>query len=440
MKLPLFSKKNKEENLEDATLLALDIGTEFVKAVIFSVDPQDKQIHVLGFSRVRQHSNAMQGAMIINLENVINSCDIAIGEALVHADKVAAQKSGKKKAVAKDAVEAEKTEAVADVPFQTPIPTKAIFGIAGELVQGVTIVADYEREEPEEKIEKEETEEVIKHIKKEAFNDAVLDISDEIGIPAKKLEEINSRINATYIDGLKVDSPIGFTGKDVSYKIFSTFAPSIHVNSLREIADQLQLEIISIEVEPYAITRAVKGARSKDYNAVYIDIGGGTTDVAMVENGSIIGTKMFAYGGKVFTKRIAEDLKLELHEAEEVKIKYTNGQLDKAQETQVKKALAKDIKIWVEGVELSLAEMEDVETYPLEIYLCGGGSALPEIKQGLMQHPWLQVLPFVKYPKIEFLFPKQLIDIVDETDSLINPEEVAPLALARMVLEHSSIN
>jgi len=101
----------------------------------------------------------------------------------------------------------------------------------------------------------------------------------------------------------------------------------------------------------------------------------------------------------------------------------------------VKKALAKDAQIWAEGVELALSELEDVETYPSNIYLCGGGSALPEIKQALMEHPWLQVLPFVKFPKVDFLFPNQLEDINDETGTIIDPEDIAPVALARMVLE-----
>lgn len=397
-------------------LLALDIGTEFVKSVIFSVDPVTKKVNIKGFGKSRQHSNAMQGAMIVNIENVINACDRSIGAALTQSDKIESRRIGNEE-------------------YRTPLPTKVVMGIAGELVRGITIMADYSREDTDEKIEQEEVDEVVKSIKEQAFADAVADIADEIGLASDQLEEISSRVNSTYIDGVKVDNPLGFTGKNVSYKIYSTFAPSIHINSLKEIASELGLEVISIEVEPYAVARAMKGGRSKSFSAIFIDVGGGTSDVAVVDRGAIMGTKMFAYGGRVFTKRIAHDLNLDLNLAEEMKIEYSKGVASDEQRKKIAKALGTDKIVWVEGVELALSEMEDVESYPTTFYLCGGGSALPEIKDALLQHPWLQVLPFLKYPKVEFLFPSQLEDIHDETEEAINPEDITPLALARMVLE-----
>lgn len=415
MKLPKLFKKKKTEVTEEL-MLALDIGTEFVKAMLFTVDKVDVQVNVKGYGRAKQNSNAMQGAMIVNVENVVKTCDRAVGEALNQADKLLRKKDPKSEVM-------------------TPLPDKVIMSIAGELVQGVTIVADYEREDPDTKIDEQETQEVVESIKHQAFKDALDDIAEEIGVPADKLQEISAQINATYIDDVKVDSPIGFTGSDVSYKVFATFAPTLHINSMKEIADQLGLEIISIEVEPYVISRAMKGSRAKDYDAIFIDVGGGTTDVAVVSGGAIMGTKMFAYGGRVFTKRIAHDMELDLHEAEKMKLEYSADKLPDKIAAKVKKSLSKDALVWAEGVELALSEIEDVEKYPARIYLCGGGSALPEIRAALMEHPWLQVLPFNKYPKVDFLFPKQISDLVDETESIIDPEDIPPLALARMALE-----
>ncbi|MFQ5493202.1 MAG: cell division FtsA domain-containing protein [Candidatus Dojkabacteria bacterium] len=417
MALPFLKKSDSKSDGEEH-YLALDIGTEFVKAVIFTVDFQKFLINVKGFGRTRQHSNAMQGAMIINLENVISACDRAIGEALHEAESF----------LNKDKNPEEPEQ-------QVPLPTKAIMGIAGELVQGITIMADYTREEPDAKIDEDEMDEVIGHVKQQAFADAVVDISEDIGVSPDALQELNSKINSTYIDGTKVDNPLGFTGKEVTYRVFSTFAPSLHVNSLKEIAANLGLEILSIEVQPYAVSRAIKGSRGKNFGAIVLDIGGGTTDVAVVDKGGIVGTKMFAYGGRVFSKRIAHDLKMELHDAENLKIEYTDGKLSKKMEESVKKALAKDVPIWAEGVELALADLDDLEFYPTQISICGGGSALPEIREAMMAHPWLQVLPFMKFPKASLLFPNQLEDINDETGGIIDPADVTPLALARMILE-----
>jgi cell division protein FtsA len=321
------------------------------------------------------------------------------------------------------------------VEYVTPAPEKALLGIAGELVKGVTIIADYSREEPDVKIEQREIDEVITSIKEYSFNQAINDISEETGIETKRLQEINSKINATYIDGVQVDRPLGMTGENISYRVFSTFAPSLHLNSLKEIASQLGLEILTIEVEPYAIARAVKDAKSEKFSAVIIDIGGGTTDIAVIERGSVIATKMFAYGGKVFTKRISNKLKVQIEDAEKIKVDYSNGAVNETQARAIREMLTKDCLVWAQGVELSLSEIEDIDSYPTVFYLCGGGSGLPEIKESLQEYAWLQTLPFAKHPKIEYLYPKQLEDINDVSRSITGPEDIAPLALARMYFE-----
>ena len=409
----IFKKSNK--NLE--LFLALDIGTEYVKAVICSYENKANNISVSGYGKCRQNPNAMQGAMIINIENVTKACEAAIGLAVRDAKDLALKNKE-------------------DKPIM--LPKKIIIGIAGELVRGITIMADYEREFPKEKITEKEINDVIKHIKEQAFDDAVIDIAEEIGVEPGSLEEINSKINATYIDGVKVDEPINFTGKNISYRVFSTFAPSLHVNSLKQVAKNLKMELINIEVEPYAVARAISGSRKDSFDAIIIDIGGGTTDVALVNNGAILETKMFAYGGRVFTKRISQDLKVDWNQAEQMKIDYSKSKLAPKQMAEIKKAIYKDLPIWSEGLELALSEVEEVSSYPAKIYLCGGASALQEMQTAIIEHPWLVVLPFSKFPKVEYLFPNQLEGIVDHTKAINDPSDITPLALARMFLENKS--
>lgn len=412
MKWPFFSKSNPD----NAPLLALDIGTEYVKAVIFDVDKHEGKVIIKGYGRAKQHSNAMRSAMVINIENVVKSCDLAIGEALGHADELLQKKVG-------------------DENVETPLPQKVILGIAGELVNGIAIMAEYSREDIDHPITKEEIEEVVASIKARAFEDALDDVAEEIGVKPERLQEINSQINASYIDGLRVDSPLGMTGEHISHKIYATFAPALHVNALREVVAQLKLETRGIVVEPYALTRSLKGALVNNFSGIFIDIGGGTTDVAVAQQGSIVGTKMFAYGGRVFTQRIAKDLDKDLHEAEQLKLQYSAGELDKVTEATVRQSIQKDMSVWLQGVYLALDEMEDIDTYSGDIYLCGGGSLLPDIKQALIEYPWSAKLPFLKHPKVVFVYPEDLDSIVDETGELEKVDEIAVLSLARMALE-----
>lgn len=400
--LSFFKKTKPEAPIDTDTLyLCLDIGTEYLKSAIYRV--KDNNAEIIGYSRVPQQSNALKGAIIINIEDVISTCDIGIGRALEIADKTLGKKC--------------------------EIPEQLVMGISGELVKGVSIIAHYEREKPDAPINREELEDVVENVKKQAFPDSIEEIATEIGTSSSKIKEISSHINSTYIDGNKVENPVGFTGEEVTYRVFSTFAPSLHLNTLYEIAKQLQIEILSIEVQPYAISQAFKNSSAAEFSSIFIDIGGGTTDLAVISNGGIMGTKMIGFGGRVFTKRLSKKLNIELHEAEQLKIDYADHKLQPSTEKKLSEIFRADAQSWVEAVEIALSEFSDIEQFPSEIQISGGGANLPEIKEALLAHPWLTVLPFERFPKIKFIYPNQLDNIIDKTGLMITPTDVAPAGL-----------
>src|SRR6185369_14519205 len=174
-----------------------------------------------------------------------------------------------------------------------------------------------------------------------------------------KLE--NTAIVDVQIDGYRVTNPVGFQGKDVSIQLFNAFAPMVHLGALQSVAQDLDLNLVNIAAEPFAVAKCVGGQDSSEFSAIFIDIGGGTTDIALVNNGGVEGTKMFAIGGRSFTKRIAQAVGTSFDKAEAMKLDYAAGKLsDKAAAT-VKEAIAGDIDVWISGVELSLAEFNRVD-------------------------------------------------------------------------------
>jgi len=401
MKFALFPRNRKKDKIKEETLLALDVGTSFVKACVFKI--KNKKVHILGYGRVPQQTEAMKGAMIINLKNVIENCDLAMGEAVRN--------------------------------LGDDIPSKVILGIAGELVKGVTIMANYDREEPENKITTKEIGEVVKKVRTKAFANVKVQIAEETGLLAEQVEEISSIVTDTFIDGFRVTNPLEFKGGKVTFRVFSTFAPSVHINSLKTIAQSLGFEILGIFVEPYAITRAFEGASGEDFNAVFVDVGGGTTDIALVQKGGIMGTKMMAFGGKVFTRRLETKYELNYKEAEKLKLEYSEKELSETKSDEIRKIFLEDSRVWANGIEIALEEFEDIEIYPSKFFLCGGGALLSEVKNSLVEYPWLQKLRFEKFPDVEFIHPNDLKSIVDDKKLLKDISDVAPAALAYMALE-----
>jgi len=383
--------------------LALDIGTEVVKALIFRVDKEKGQGVVLGVGRAPQKIGNMQSGAVSDISRVIESSREAISLAKEQANIKHIKKS--------------------------------IIGIAGELVKGTTTTVHYERVNQEMNIGVAELKTIVQKVQEKAYQRIKKQLEWETGQSDIDVKLINAAIVDVRIDGYRVNTPINFQGRDVSMSVFNAYAPLIHLGAIETIADELDLDLLSVAAEPYAVARSVEVKDMMDFNAIFIDIGGGTTDIAVVRNGGLEGTKMFALGGRAFTKHLAQEFNLGFEVAEKMKIDYTNGQMRKEDAERLSLLFADDCRVWLGGVELSLLEFAETDILPSRIFLCGGGSALPGIQQALSSPDWWkQSLPFAKQPQVGFLQPRDIVRIVDTTGELNNPQDITPIGLANLAL------
>ena len=397
--MAIFGKKTKEDDL---SFISLDIGTEFVKTLICNIE--EDNVLILGYGKVRQPLHAMKGGVVTNIKSVIATCQKSIDIAM---------------------------EEINDMNT----PKRVVVGIAGELVKGVGIKINYERENAEKNINELEIKNILDKVHDTAYDEAIKKFTASTGSDKTQIKLINATVTDTYIDDYKVTTPIGFKGKKVTLNIYFVYTPLIFAGALDDILKELNLTPIIIAVQPFAIARSVKGARDSSFDAIIIDVGGGTTDIAIVSQGTFQDTQMFAMGGRSFTKRIASDLSISYEDAENLKIQYTEQDIDRAKSLQIRDAVKKDIDLWISGVEISLEEMENIKIYPDQILLCGGGSKLAEIRTKLVEYPWSVLLPFNRNPKINFLSPEKIDGVIDKTLKLNKPEDVTPVCLARIVLD-----
>ena len=165
--------------------------------------------------------------------------------------------------------------------------------------------------------------------------------------------------------------------------------------------------------------------------AVFVDVGGGTTDVAVVRHGGIESTRMFALGGRSFTKRLATDLAMPLDEAERFKVAHTERRLAGEQSVMVHRSLTPTAEVLAQGVVLTLEEVAGEDQLPAGIYLAGGGAALPEVTEQLLAVKWMEFMPFTHTPTVQVLGPEDVQGVFDTTGLLVGPQDVTPMALAR---------
>ena len=395
-----WTREGEAEGLTACT--ALDVGTEFAKALVFEIEGGLGVVR--GVGRKRQGLAHMQSGTVADISAVVDNCAVALQEA----EEMAGFR-----------------------------PEQVVIGIAGELVKGFTTIVDQQRLKADLPITQPELGKLIEGVQRQAMREAERSVTWETGLQSVDVRLVHAAVVGAWIDGYAVTNPIGFQGRNVRIAIFDAFAPLVHLGALQTVAAKLELELVAVVAEPYAVARVLDSEQVRQGGALFVDVGGGTTDVALVRQGGIEGTRMFALGGRAFTKSIADRLELPFPRAEALKVDYARG-ISGDREAEVRDIVADDAAVWAAGVELVMEELAAGDLLPGRIYLCGGGSRLPEIREALSADSFSRHLPFARPPEVSILAPEQIETIRDETRLLEDQQDVTPMGLAYQAIELGS--
>ena len=385
----------------DDVLLALDIGTEFVKAVI--AREEKGELEIIGVGRAHQDPANMHEGAIADIGAVVATCE----------------------------------KALADAEKQAGVTCKLVtVGIAGELVKGNTSTVRYRRKNGNRPLSEQEMSLIIKRVQDRAGELARKEVALETNNPDIEVRLINSAIVSLTIDGYKVSNPIGFKGSDLSIQFYTAFAPLVHISAIEKVCAELSLDLLAVAVEPFAVCRACLGDDPDSaLSAVVMDIGGGTTDIAVVDDGGVDGTKMFGIGGRSFTHQIAETLGVDYDTAEYFKLNQESPELPDAGRERMEEAIEKNLAVWIGGVQLALEDFKLLEVLPNQVLLCGGGAGLMQIQEMLATSDWYEELPFNRRPVIHIVDSEDIDGIINSTDVELDHSFITALGLLRVSLD-----
>ena len=207
----------------------------------------------------------------------------------------------------------------------------------------------------------------------------------------------------------------------------------VHIGALERTAAELDLDLIAVAAEPFAVARSVLGNDAgSTFSAILTDVGGGTTDIAVINDGGVEGTKMFGIGGRSFTRTIATELDLGYDDAEKLKINVDDPNIRENVAEEVNKAIDKTLEVWIGGVELALGEFDSVDHLPNKILLCGGGSSLKKLVKALNGTEWYKDLPFTKKPTVHHISPENVDGIKDKTGEITYHTLITAMGLLRV--------
>ncbi len=391
---------NYQKNPDDY-LLALDIGTEYVKALI--AKKGKGTLKVVGIGKAHEAPTNMYSGAIADIEGVVQTCE----EALTKAEDMAGVRAG-----------------------------EVVIGIAGELIKGNTASIKYRRADASRPITDAEMEKIIKQVQQRAGERARKEVAMETNNEDVEVRLINSALVSLRIDGYKVSNPIGFKGKEIIVQIYTAFAPLVHISAIERVCDELQLDLVTVAVEPFAVCRACLGDDvESNFSGIVMDIGGGTTDIAVVDDGGVEGTKMFSIGGRSFTHQIAQKLGLSFEDAEKLKLLADSPRMKPEIRKKFDSAIQRNLEVWQSGVELAIEEFNQLETLPGQILLCGGGAGLSNIQETLATGDWYKELPFARRPIVNIIDPETIEGIDNATDRELDHTFITALGLLRVGMD-----
>jgi len=121
------------------------------------------------------------------------------------------------------------------------------------------------------------------------------------------------------LDGNRISSLIGHQGRQVSVEVIATFLPRIALDSIFAVLKRAGLELVNITLEPIAAINAIIPPDMRHLNILLVDIGAGTSDLALTRDGLVFAFGMVPEAGDEVTETICENLLVDFSTAKGLK-------------------------------------------------------------------------------------------------------------------------
>lgn len=254
-------------------VVGLDIGTTKIAAIVGSRNEHGK-IEILGIGK--SESIGVTRGMVANIEKTVHSIRAAVEEA--------EQKSGVNIRVVN-------------------------VGIAGQHIKSIQHRGNIMRNTLEDEIKQLDVDVLVENMYKLVMQPG---------------EEIIHVIPQEYIvdkePGIK--DPIGMSGICLEANFHIITGQVAAAKNIHKCVSKAGLEVAELILEPLASSDAVLSEEEKEAGVVLVDIGGGTTDIAIFQDGIIRHTAVIPFGGNVITEDIKEGCTIIRSQAEALKIKF----------------------------------------------------------------------------------------------------------------------
>lgn len=253
--------------------VGLDIGTTKIVAIVGRRNAHGK-IEILGVGKAK--SLGVHKGIVNNISQTINSIKAAVAEA----------------------------QSSAGVPIR-----KVTVGIAGKHIRSLQHSDYIMRENPDKFITDDDIEALKDQVKKLVM------------LPGEEIIHVLPQEYKVDSEG-EIQEPVGMHGKRLEANFHVVVGQMGSIRNIARCVREAGLEMEALTLEPLASSEAVLTKEEKEAGVAIVDIGGGTTDIAIFKDNIIRHTCVIPYGGGIITEDIKEGCSIIEKHAEQLKVKF----------------------------------------------------------------------------------------------------------------------
>ena len=196
-----------------------------------------------------------------------------------------------------------------------------------------------------------------------------------------------------YLDNLNISSLKDHKGRNLKVEVIATFLPREVVDSLYMTMQKCSLEVVSLTLEPIAAINAAIPQDLRLLNLALIDIGAGTSDIAVCRDGGVTGYTMATVAGDEITEALMKNYLVDFNTAEQIKMNYAEHEtvtftnILGTEETVKRESIVQVLKIPVDNLSSEIVRcVEELNNgAPSAVFLAGGGSKLAGLKEAVAE-------------------------------------------------------
>ncbi|MEG1874891.1 MAG: cell division FtsA domain-containing protein [Angelakisella sp.] len=393
-----------KDNPAQEYLFALDIGTRSVIGIVGY--QQDGLFHVLDTERVEHNKRTMFDGQIEDIEQVARVTGL-VKERLEQ--RLGITLSTVCVAAAGRALRTQRASFALELNAETPISTQNIY----QLEMGAIGLAQ------------------------DAVNSSV-EGEDDRGLFC-----VGYSVISYLLDDYRMTTILGHKGKNAKVEVIATFLPTQVVDSLRSAMALIHLSIINLTLEPIAAMNAVIPAELRLLNLALVDIGAGTSDIAVSDQGSVVAYTMATVAGDEITEALMKRYLVDFATAEQLKsaagrfddpLYYTDilGFEYILTREELLETMSPAINSLAEEICSRITECNNGA--PVAVFLVGGGSKVPLLASAVANR--LHIDPKKVAVGGSGYMKKQTTGDIELTD----PEYATPLGIALTAASYAERN